>query len=98
MSVLKCATARSTASVHFTKTAARIAVRTGLGERPSEEQLAEVVNKANALVAAAQTVYTIDMPREEAEARFGALMFDSFRISPAVTTLKVGVGWWVVAA
>ena len=89
MSVLRCPTGRSTAGTHFTKTAARISVRTRLEEKPTDEQLAAIVSAANKVVSEGRPLFHFVMPRAEAEARYGGLMYDSYRVADDVQQLPV---------
>lgn len=89
VSVLRCPSGRSTAGTHFTKTAARISVRTRLKEKPTEEQLAAVVDAANKVVSEGRPLCRFDMPRAEAEERYGGLMYDSYRVPEDATVLPV---------
>lgn len=90
VNVLRCPSARSTAGVHFGKSpSGRISVRTMLAEQPTAEQLALIVEKANAKVEEGASLFTVTMPREQAESTFGGLMYDSFRVPPSVTDLHM---------
>jgi len=67
--------------------------------KPAPEEIAEIEHLANEKVREDVPIQVYELPREEAEKRFGEDMYDLFPIPPEVKTLKVVVidGWNVNA-
>jgi len=63
--------------------------------KPTPEEIAEIERLANEKVRENAPVKVYELPRDEAEERFGEDMYDLFPIPPEVKTLKVVVieGW-----
>ena len=67
--------------------------------KPAPKEIAEIEHLANEKVREDVPIQVYELPREEAEKRFGEDMYDLFPIPPEVKTLKVVVidGWNVNA-
>jgi len=67
--------------------------------KPMEEEIAEIERLANEKIKENVPIEVHELPREEAERRFGEDMYDLFPVPPKVRTLKVVVieGWNVNA-
>ncbi len=67
--------------------------------KPTPEEIAGIERLANEKVKENAPVMVYELPRDEAEKRFGEDMYDLFSIPPEVTTLNVVVveGWNVNA-
>ena len=67
--------------------------------KPAPEEIAQIEHLANEKVREDVPIQVYELPREEAEKRFGEDMYDLFPIPPEVRTLKVVVieGWNVNA-
>jgi alanyl-tRNA synthetase len=89
--------AKWTASVYVNGNHGRLTVK--FSRKPSEEEIAEIERLANEKVRENVPVEVYELPREEAEKRFGKDMYDLFPIPPEIKMLKVVVieGWNVNA-
>ncbi|QDA32562.1 alanyl-tRNA editing protein [Thermococcus indicus] len=89
--------AKWTASVYVDGNHGRLTVK--FDRKPTPEEIAEIERLANEKVRENVPVQVYELPREEAEERFGEDMYDLFPIPPEVRTLKVVVieGWNVNA-
>jgi alanyl-tRNA synthetase len=67
--------------------------------KPTEKEIAEIERLANEKVKENAPINVYELPREEAERRFGEDMYDLFPVPPEVKTLRVVVidGWNVNA-
>ena len=89
--------AKWTASVYVNGSHGRLAVK--FDRKPTPEEIAEIERLANGKVQEDVPVRVYELPRDEAEKRFGEDMYDLFPIPPEVRTLRVVVieGWNVNA-
>ena len=89
--------AKWTASVYVDGNHGRLTVK--FNRKPTPEEVAEIERLANEKVKENVPVQVYELPREEAENRFGEDMYDLFPVPPEVKTLKVVVieGWNVNA-
>jgi len=89
--------AKWTASVYVDGNHGRLTVK--FDRKPSPEEVAEIERLANEKVKENVPVQVYELPREEAEERFGEDMYDLFPVPPEVRTLRVVVieGWNVNA-
>ncbi|NJE76429.1 alanyl-tRNA editing protein [Thermococcus sp. ES12] len=81
--------AKWTASVYVDGNHGRLAVK--FDRKPTPEEIAEIERLANGKVRENVPIEVYELPREEAEKRFGEDMYDLFPIPPEVKTLKVVV-------
>ena len=81
--------AKWTASVYVDGNHGRLTVK--FGRKPTPEEIAEIERLANGKVRENAPIEVYELPREEAEKRFGEDMYDLFPIPPEVKTLKVVV-------
>ncbi|KUH33399.1 alanyl-tRNA editing protein AlaX [Thermococcus celericrescens] len=89
--------AKWTTSVYVDGNHGRVTVK--FDRKPTPEEIAEIGRLASEKVRENVLVRVYELPREEAEERFGEDMYDLFPIPPEVKTLKVVVieGWNVNA-
>ncbi|WP_297090636.1 alanyl-tRNA editing protein [Thermococcus sp.] len=89
--------AKWTAGVYVDGNHGRLTVK--FDRKPTPEEVAEIERLANEKVKEDAPVKVYELPREEAEERFGEDMYDLFPIPPEVRTLRVVVieGWNVNA-
>ncbi|WP_342764685.1 alanyl-tRNA editing protein [Thermococcus sp. Bubb.Bath] len=89
--------AKWTASVYVNENHGRLTVK--FNRKPTPEEISEIERLANEKVKENVPIEVYELPREEAESRFGEEMYDLFPIPPEVRTLKVVVieGWNVNA-
>jgi len=89
--------AKWTASVYVDGNHGRLTVK--FNRKPTPEEIKEIERLANEKVKENVPIEVYELPREEAERRFGEEMYDLFPIPPEVRTLKVVVieGWNVNA-
>ncbi|HIH72185.1 MAG: Uncharacterized protein XD43_0509 [Thermococcales archaeon 44_46] len=85
--------AKWTASVYVSGSHGRLTVK--FNRKPSEEEIKEIEGRANEKIRENVPIKVYELPREEAERRFGEDMYDLFPIPEEVRTLKVVVieGW-----
>ncbi|WP_461865511.1 alanyl-tRNA editing protein [Thermococcus sp.] len=81
--------AKWTASTYVKGNRGVLAVK--FDRKPTEEEIAEIEHLANEKVRENVPVQVYELPREEAERRFGEDMHDLFPIPPEVRTLRVVV-------
>ncbi len=81
--------AKWTASVYVNGNHGRLTVK--FNRKPSPEEIAEIELLANEKVRENVPVKVYELPREEAERRFGEDMYDLFPVPEEVRTLKVVV-------
>ncbi|NJE02355.1 alanyl-tRNA editing protein [Thermococcus sp. JdF3] len=81
--------AKWTASTYVDGNHGRLTVK--FGRKPTPEEIAEIERLANGKVRENVPIGVYELPREEAEKRFGEDMYDLFPIPPEVKTLKVVV-------
>ena len=81
--------AKWTASVYVNGNHGRLTVK--FNRKPSPEEIAEIELLANEKVKENVPVKVYELPREEAERRFGKEMYDLFPVPSEVRTLKVVV-------
>ncbi|WP_297550623.1 alanyl-tRNA editing protein [Thermococcus sp.] len=81
--------AKWTASVYVNGNHGRLTVK--FNRKPSPEEIAEIELLANEKVRENVPVKVYELPREEAERRFGEDMYDLFPVPEDVRTLKVVV-------
>ncbi|NJD98417.1 alanyl-tRNA editing protein [Thermococcus sp. LS1] len=81
--------AKWTASVYVGGNRGRLTVK--FDKKPTPEEVAEIERLANEKVKENAPVQVYELPRDEAEERFGEDMYDLFPIPPEVKTLKVVV-------
>lgn len=89
--------AKWTASVYVSGNHGRLTVK--FDRKPTPEEIAEIERLANEKVKENVPIHVYELPREDAERRFGEDMYDLFPIPPEIKTLKVVVieGWNVNA-
>ncbi|WP_048147862.1 alanyl-tRNA editing protein [Palaeococcus ferrophilus] len=89
--------AKWTASVYVSGNHGRLTVK--FNRKPAPEEVVEIERLANRKVEENSPIEIYELPREEAERRFGEEMYDLFPIPPEIKTLKVVVieGWNVNA-
>ena len=89
--------AKWTASTYVKGNRGVLAVK--FDRKPTQEEIAEIERLANEKVKENVPVKVYELPREEAEKRFGEDMYDLFPVPEEVRTLKVVVieGWNVNA-
>ena len=89
--------AKWTASVYVDGNHGRLTVK--FNRKPTPEEIAEIERLANEKVKENVPVEVYELPRKEAEKRFGEDMYDLFPIPEEVKTLKIVVieGWNVNA-
>jgi len=89
--------AKWTASTYVKGNRGVLAVK--FNRKPTQEEIAEIERLANEKVKENVPVKVYELPREEAEKRFGEDMYDLFPVPEEVRTLKVVVidGWNVNA-
>ncbi|WP_457753723.1 alanyl-tRNA editing protein [Thermococcus sp.] len=89
--------AKWTASVYVSGNHGRLTVK--FDRKPTQEEITEIERLANEKVKENAPIHVYELPREEAERRFGEDMYDLFPIPPEIKTLKVVVieGWNVNA-
>lgn len=85
--------AKWTASVYVSGNHGRLTVK--FNRKPSEEEIKEIEGLANEKIRENVPIKVYELPREEAERRFGEDMYDLFPIPEEVRTLRVVVieGW-----
>jgi len=95
--VVKVLNAKWTASVYVNGNHGRLTVK--FNRKPSKDEIREIEHLANEKIRENVPVNVYELPREEAEKRFGEEMYDLFPIPESVRTLKVVVieGWNVNA-
>ncbi len=81
--------AKWTASVYVDGNHGRLTVK--FDRKPTHEEIMEIERLANEKVKENVPIEVYELPREEAEKRFGEDMYDLFPIPPEVKTLKVVV-------
>ncbi|AHF80453.1 alanyl-tRNA editing protein [Thermococcus paralvinellae] len=81
--------AKWTASVYVNGNHGRLTVK--FGRKPTPKEIAEIERLANEKVKENVPIHVYELPREEAERRFGEDMYDLFPIPPEIKTLKVVV-------
>jgi len=81
--------AKWTASVYVSGNHGRLTVK--FDRKPTPEEIAEIERLANEKVKENVPIHVYELPREEAERRFGEDMYDLFPIPPEIKTLKVVV-------
>ncbi|ALM75114.1 alanyl-tRNA editing protein [Thermococcus barophilus] len=81
--------AKWTASVYINGNHGRLTVK--FDRKPTQEEIAEIERMANEKVKENVPIHVYELPREEAEKRFGEDMYDLFPIPPEIKTLKVVV-------
>ncbi|MCD6559580.1 MAG: alanyl-tRNA editing protein [Palaeococcus sp.] len=91
--VVKVLGAKWTASVYTNGNHGRLTVK--FNRKPTNEEINEIERLANEKVKENVPIKVYELPREEAERRFGDEMYDLFPIPPEVKTLRVVVidGW-----
>ena len=89
--------AKWTASVYVNGSHGRLTVK--FNRKPSKEEIKEIEKLANEKIKENVPILVYELPREEAERRFGEDMYDLFPIPEEVKTLRVVVieGWNVNA-
>ena len=89
--------AKWTAGVYVSGNHGRLTVK--FDRKPTPEEVAEIERLANGKVEENVPIEVYELPREEAEKRFGEDMYDLFPVPEEVNTLKVVVidGWNVNA-
>jgi len=89
--------AKWTAGVYVSGNHGRLTVK--FDRKPTPEEVAEIERLANGKVEENVPIKVYELPREEAEKRFGEDMYDLFPVPEEVNTLKVVVidGWNVNA-
>ncbi len=89
--------AKWTASVYVSENHGRLTVK--FDRKPTQEEIAEIERMANEKVRENVPIHVYELPREDAERRFGEDMYDLFPIPSEIKTLKVVVieGWNVNA-
>jgi len=89
--------AKWTANVYVSGNHGRLTVK--FDRKPTPEEIAEIEKLANEKVKENVPIHVYELPREEAEKRFGEDMYDLFPVPPEVKVLKVVVieGWNVNA-
>jgi len=89
--------AKWTAGVYVSGNHGRLTVK--FYRKPTPEEVAEIERLANGKVEENVPIEVYELPREEAEKRFGEDMYDLFPVPEEVRTLKVVVikGWNVNA-
>jgi len=65
----------------------RIAVE--LDRKPTDQEEAEIQRLVNLKIAEDAPIEVLEMPRREAEARFGDFIYDKFPLPQSIQTLKV---------
>lgn len=89
--------AKWTASVHVDGNHGRLTVK--FNRKPTKEEITMIEGLANRKIEENVPIKVYELPREEAESRFGEDMYDLFPIPPEVRTLKIVViGGWNVNA
>lgn len=85
--------AKWTAGVYWAGNHGRLTVK--FDRKPTPEEIEEIERLANEKIREDAPIEIYELPREEAEKRFGEEMYDLFPIPPEVKTLKVVVieGW-----
>lgn len=81
--------AKWTASVYVSGNHGRLTVK--FDRKPTPEEITEIERLANEKVKENVPIHVYELPREEAERRFGEDMYDLFPIPPEIKTLKVVV-------
>lgn len=81
--------AKWTASVYVSGNHGRLTVK--FDRKPTPKEIAEIERLANEKVKENVPIHVYELPREEAERRFGEDMYDLFPIPPEIKTLKVVV-------
>ncbi|ADT83969.1 alanyl-tRNA editing protein [Thermococcus barophilus] len=81
--------AKWTASVYVNGNHGRLTVK--FDRKPTQEEIAKIERMANEKVKENVPIHVYELPREEAEKRFGEDMYDLFPIPPEIKTLKVVV-------
>lgn len=91
--VVKVLGAKWTASVYTNGNHGRLTVK--FNRKPTNEEINEIERLANEKVKENVPIKVYELPRGEAEKRFGDEMYDLFPIPPEVKTLRVVVidGW-----
>ncbi|RLF78707.1 alanyl-tRNA editing protein [Palaeococcus sp. (in: euryarchaeotes)] len=91
--VVKVLGAKWTASVYTNGNHGRLTVK--FNRKPTNEEINEIERLANEKVKENVPIKVYELPRGEAERRFGDEMYDLFPIPPEVKTLRVVVidGW-----
>ncbi|USS41565.1 alanyl-tRNA editing protein [Thermococcus aggregans] len=89
--------AKWTASVYVNGSHGRLTVK--FNRKPSKEEIKEIEKLANEKIRENVPILVYELPREDAERRFGEDMYDLFPIPEEVKTLRVVVieGWNVNA-
>ncbi|USH00015.1 alanyl-tRNA editing protein [Thermococcus argininiproducens] len=89
--------AKWTASVHVDGNHGRLTVK--FNRKPTKEEITMIEGLANRKIKENVPIKVYELPREEAESRFGEDMYDLFPIPSEVRTLKIVVieGWNVNA-
>ncbi|RLF81481.1 alanyl-tRNA editing protein [Thermococci archaeon] len=89
--------AKWTASVYVSGKHGRLTVK--FNRKPTKEEIAMIEEFANRKIEENVPIKVYELPREEAESRFGEDMYDLFPIPPEVRRLKIVVinGWNVNA-
>ena len=89
--------AKWTASIHVNGNRGVLAVK--FNRKPTPEEIAEIERLANEKVKENVPIEVYELPRDEAERRFGEEMYDLFPVPEDVKTLKVVlIGGWNVNA
>ena len=91
--VVKVLGAKWTASVYTNGNHGRLTVK--FNRKPTSEEIDEIERLANEKVKENVPIKVYELPRGEAERRFGDEMYDLFPIPPEIKTLRVVVidGW-----
>ncbi|RLF91079.1 alanyl-tRNA editing protein, partial [Thermococci archaeon] len=91
--VVKVLGAKWTASVYTNGNHGRLTVK--FNRKPTNEEINEIERLANEKVKENVPIKVYELPRGEAERRFGDEMYDLFPIPPEIKTLRVVVidGW-----
>ncbi len=89
--------AKWTASTYVDGNHGRLTVK--FDRKPTPEEVAEIERLANGKIKENVPVRVYELPRDDAERRFGEDMYDLFPIPPEIRTLKVVViDYWNVNA
>ncbi|GAB6103056.1 alanyl-tRNA editing protein [Thermococcus atlanticus] len=89
--------AKWTASTYVDGNHGRLTVK--FDRKPTPEEVAEIERLANGKIRENVPVRVYELPRDDAERRFGEDMYDLFPIPPEIRTLKVVViDYWNVNA
>ncbi|MCO6040578.1 alanyl-tRNA editing protein [Thermococcus alcaliphilus] len=81
--------AKWTASVYVSGNHGRLTVK--FNRKPAEEEIKEIESRANEKIKEDVPIFVYELPKKEAEKRFGEDMYDLFPIPEEVRTLRVVV-------